>query len=90
LPPVLYIQDTRDVVHPRPQLERFVELYRKAGGRVELELTEGAGDAFISRNPPQALRQAYDRRDPSSPVAARVVEKMINFVRAQTLQERDK
>lgn len=85
LPPVLYIQDTRDIVHPRPQLERFVELYRKAGGQVELELTEGASDAFISRNPPQALRQMYDKRDPSSPVAARVVEKMIDFVRAQTL-----
>src|SRR5262245_14518035 len=85
LPPVLYIQDTRDIVHPRPQLERFVELYRKAGGRVELELTEGASDAFISRNPPQALRQMYARRDPASPVAARLVEKMIDFVRAQTL-----
>ena len=32
LPPVLYIQDSRDIVHPRAQLERFVELYRKAGG----------------------------------------------------------
>ena len=41
LPPVLYVQDTRDIVHPRPQLERFVELYRKAGGKVELELSEG-------------------------------------------------
>ena len=85
LPPVLYIQDTRDIVHPRPQLERFVELYRKAGGRVELELTEGASDAFISRNPPQAIRQMYDKRDPASPVAARIVQKMIDFVRAQTL-----
>jgi hypothetical protein len=55
LPPVLYIQDTRDIVHPRPQLERFVELYRKAGGRVDLELSEGAADAFVPRNPPKAL-----------------------------------
>jgi acetyl esterase len=81
LPPVLYIQDTRDIVHPRPQLDRFVELYRKAGGQVELELSEGAGDAFIPRNPPQAIGRIYEKRDPSSPAAVRVIEKMISFVR---------
>jgi|SRR5271156_4743 acetyl esterase len=84
LPPVLYIQDSRDIVHPRPQLERFVELYRKAGGAVDLELSEGAADAFMPRNPPKALGRMYENRDPSSPAAARVVEKMISFVRAQT------
>ncbi len=84
LPPVLYIQDSRDIVHPRSQLERFVELYRKAGGQVELELSEGAADAFVSRNPPPALGRMYEKRDPSSPVAARVIEKMISFVHAQT------
>jgi acetyl esterase/lipase len=82
LPPVLYIQDTRDIVHPRPQLERFVELYRKAGGTVDLELSEGAGDAFIPRNPPQAIGRMYEKRDPSSPAALHVIEKMISFVRA--------
>src|SRR5260370_22904211 len=40
LPPVLYIQDSRDIVHPRVQLERFVELYPKAGGQRHLELSE--------------------------------------------------
>jgi len=84
LPPVLYIQDTRDIVHPRPQLERFVELYRKAGGQVDLELSEGAGDAFAPRNPPPALGRMYEKRDPSSPVASRVIEKMISFVRMHT------
>ena len=84
LPPVLYIQDSRDIVHPRPQLERFVELYHKAGGQVELELSEGAADAFAPRNPPPALGRIYEKRDPSSPVASRVVEKMISFVHAQT------
>ena len=84
LPPVLYIQDTRDIVHPRPQLERFVELYRKAGGRVDLELTEGAADAFVPRNPPQALARSLEKRDPSSPTAVRVVERMIAFVREHT------
>jgi acetyl esterase len=80
LPPVLYIQDSRDIVHPRPQLERFVELYRKAGGQVDLELSEGAGDAFAPRNPPAALRHLA-KADPSSSSAARVIEKMVAFVR---------
>jgi acetyl esterase/lipase len=84
LPPVLYIQDARDIVHPRPQLERFVELYRKAGGEVELELSEGAADAFMPRNPPKALGAMYEKRDPSSPAASRTLEKMISFVRMRT------
>jgi acetyl esterase/lipase len=84
LPPVLYIQDTRDIVHPRPQLERFVELYRKAGGQVDLELSEGAGDAFVPRNPPAAVGRMYEKRDPSSPAALRTIEKMISFVRTHT------
>lgn len=83
LPPVLYIQDPRDIVHPRPQLERFVELYRKAGGEVDLELSEGAGDAFAPRNPPPALRHLA-KADSSSPAAARVIEKMVAFVREHT------
>jgi acetyl esterase len=84
LPPVLYIQDTRDIVHPRPQLERFVELYRKAGGHVDLELSEGASDAFVPRNPPKALARSIEGRDPASPTAMRVVSKIITFVREQT------
>ncbi|MGH8013063.1 MAG: alpha/beta hydrolase [Candidatus Binataceae bacterium] len=83
LPPVLYIQDTRDIVHPRSQLERFVELYRKAGGEVDLELSEGAGDAFAPRNPPQALRHLA-KPDPASPAAVRVIERMVAFVREHT------
>jgi hypothetical protein len=83
LPPVLYIQDTRDIVHPRPQLERFVELYRKAGGQVELELFEGAMDPFAPRNTasaPGAVARLYANRDPSSPAAGRVVERIAAFV----------
>lgn len=83
LPPVLYIQDTRDIVHPRAQLERFVELYRKAGGQVDLELSEGASDAFAPRNPPAALRHLA-KQDPSSPSAMRVIEKMAAFVHEHT------
>jgi acetyl esterase len=84
LPPVLYIQDTRDIVHPRPQLERFVELYRKAGGEVDLELSEGASDPFAPRNPHPALARGNDQRDPSSPAASRTIEKMISFIRTHT------
>ncbi len=83
LPPVLYIQDSRDIVHPRVQLDRFVELYRKAGGDLELELSEGAADAFAPRKPPQGLGAGYER-DASSPSASRTIEKMVAFVRART------
>jgi hypothetical protein len=61
-------------VHPRAQLERFVELYRKAGGQVDLELSEGAADAFAARKPSPA----------PSPTASRTIEKMAAFVRANT------
>ncbi|HVN29259.1 MAG TPA: alpha/beta hydrolase [Candidatus Binataceae bacterium] len=84
LPPVLYIQDSRDIVHPRPQLERFVELYRKAGGPVDLEFSEGAADAFAPRNPPPALGRMYEKRDPSSASGSRTLERIISFIRAQT------
>ena len=69
-PPVLYLQGTRDVAHPRPDLDRFVAGYRKAGGQVDLELYEGEGQAFITRNP-------------TSPNAARAAEKIIEFVHKQ-------
>ncbi|HEU4342522.1 MAG TPA: alpha/beta hydrolase [Candidatus Binatia bacterium] len=67
MPPVLYLQGTRDVAHPRPDLDRFVANYRKAGGSVELELLEGESEGFITRNP-------------ASPAAARAIEKIIEFV----------
>jgi len=67
LPPVLYVQGTRDVAHPRPDLDRFVVNYRKAGGQVELELYEGEAEGFISRNP-------------ASSAAAQAIEKIIAFV----------
>jgi acetyl esterase/lipase len=70
LPPVLYLQGANDVAHPRPDLDRFVSLYRKAGGQVDLELFEGEGQAFINRNP-------------KSPAAARAIEKIIDFVHTQ-------
>ena len=70
LPAVLYLQGTRDVAHPRPDLDRFVTHYRKAGGQVELELFEGEAEGFITRNP-------------GSPAAGRAIEKIIEFVHTQ-------
>lgn len=67
LPPGLYLQGTRDLAHPRPDLDRFVTQYRKAGGRVALELYEGEGQAFITRNS-------------GSPNARKAIEKIIEFV----------
>jgi acetyl esterase/lipase len=49
LPPVLYLQGTEDLAHPRPHLDRFVAAYRKAGGVVDLELFDGEGQGFIMR-----------------------------------------
>jgi acetyl esterase/lipase len=54
LPPVLYLQGTADMAHPRPDLDRFVAAYRKAGGRVELHLFEGVGEAFVKKDPKSA------------------------------------
>lgn len=47
LVPVLYVQSEVDIAHPREHLDRFVELYRAAGGDLELVLVE----AEIEREP---------------------------------------
>lgn len=70
MPPVLYLQGADDPAHPRPQLDRFVAGYRKAGGQVELELYENAGRSFITK-------------DPTSPAAVRAMDKIIEFVHKQ-------
>ena len=67
LPPALYLQGTRDVAHPRPDLDRFVTQYRKAGGRVELELVDGEAEGFINKNP-------------DSPAAKKALETIVAFV----------
>jgi acetyl esterase/lipase len=70
LPPVLYLQGTRDVAHPRPDLDRFVTHYRKAGGRVDLELFEGETEGFVNKNP-------------ESPASRRALAAIVAFVRTQ-------
>ena len=70
LPPVLYLQGASDAAHPRPQLERFVREYRKAGGQVDLELYEGATEGFVNRQP-------------DSPAAKKAIARLIEFVHKQ-------
>jgi acetyl esterase/lipase len=67
MPPVLYLQGSADVAHPAPNRDRFLASYRKAGGRVELHLFEGVGEAFITN-------------DPTSPAARSAIDKIIEFV----------
>ena len=70
LPPVLYLQGTEDLAHPRPHLDRFVAAYRRAGGVLDLELFEGEGQGFI-------MRKA------GSPASNRALEMIIEFVHKQ-------
>jgi acetyl esterase/lipase len=62
LPPVLYLQGTADIAHPKPNRDQFIASYRKVGGRVDLHLFEGVGEAFITNDPTsQAARDAIER-----------------------------
>jgi acetyl esterase len=67
LPPVLYLQGTADPAHPRPNLDRFVAGYRKAGGSVDLHFFEGMSQAFISEQP-------------TAPGSLEAINKIIEFV----------
>jgi acetyl esterase len=67
MPPVLYLQGTADLAHPKPNREQFIASYRKAGGRVEPHLFEGVGEAFITN-------------DPTSRQAREAMEKIVEFV----------
>jgi acetyl esterase/lipase len=70
LPPVLYLQGSDDLAHPRAHLDRFVAAYRQAGGRVDLELFDGEGQGFI-------MRKA------GSPASDRALEMIVEFVHKQ-------
>ena len=67
MPPVLYLQGTADIAHPKVNRDQFVASYRKAGGRVDLQLFEGVGEAFITN-------------DPGSAQAKDAIAKIIDFV----------
>ena len=61
LPPVLYVQGGTDIVHPRPDLERFVAAYKKRGGDLDLALYEGEGEGFIRNKESKAAPLALER-----------------------------
>jgi acetyl esterase len=69
-PPVLYLQGTADIAHPVPHRDRFIANYRKAGGRVDLRLFEGMGEAFITN-------------DPRAPASIEAIDKIIEFVHCE-------
>ena len=69
-PPVIYIQGTRDMAHPRPDLDRFVAQYRKIGGHVDLELMEGETEGYINKKP-------------ASSAVDRTIARIIEFVHKQ-------
>lgn len=66
-PPAIYIQGTADIAHPVPDRERFIAGYRKAGGRVELHLFDGVGEAFITN-------------DPNGAASLAAIDRIIDFV----------
>jgi pimeloyl-ACP methyl ester carboxylesterase len=67
LPPVLYVQGEKDMMHPRPHLDRFVAAYRKRGGEVDLALYPDEVEGFVVRNA-------------SGPNAPKAMERIIAFV----------
>ena len=57
LPPVLYLQGEDDQMHPRPHLDRFVELYHERGGQLDLGLYPGEVEGFVTRTPNSLANQ---------------------------------
>lgn len=49
MPPVLCLQGDADLMHPRAQLDHFVQLYRERGGDLDLQLYQGEEAGFITR-----------------------------------------
>ncbi|PZP99995.1 MAG: alpha/beta hydrolase [Variovorax paradoxus] len=70
-PPVLYLQGDQDVVHPRAQLERFVQGYRQAGGALTLRWFEGEAEGFVNKKP-------------DAPSTARAIDEIARFVHAHS------
>jgi acetyl esterase len=70
MPAAVVIQGTNDAAHPRPQLDRFVTLYRNAGGSVDVQLLEGESEGFMTR-------------DPNSASSRKAIEKIVDFVHKQ-------
>lgn len=66
-PDMLYVQALCDTLHPRHSMDRFCELYRRAGGTVETVLVEG--------EPYDLVRSKADSSE-----AKRAVTRIIEFI----------
>jgi acetyl esterase len=71
LRPALVFGGDADEWVPAPVMRRFVDLYRKAGGDIELQFYEGANHGFMTGKP-------------DAPYAARALERMKGFIRKHT------
>ena len=67
-PPAFLFQGTKDKWTPVATVQNFVELYRKAGGTIELVLYEGEPHAFVNDHP-------------ESPNTPKAVAAMTSFIR---------
>lgn len=71
LPPTICFQGPNDLGHPIAHLQRYVELYRQAGGSIDLELPhipEGGNLGFTMED------------DPTGPVAQEVMARIAEFI----------
>lgn len=66
LPPVLALRRNYEASHPRPDFDEFVLQYGKAGGQIEVNVTEEEGSGLLS--------------DLSSPVGMQTLEQMSAFI----------
>ena len=67
-PPAFVFQGTADKWTPTETIKNFVELYREAGGSIELALFDGEPHAFVNDHP-------------ESPNSAKAVAMLTEFVR---------
>jgi len=66
LPPALCVARSYEAAHPRPDLDEFIEQYRKAGGQIDVNIFEGEGPGLLS--------------DLSSPIAKETLDLISAFI----------
>jgi acetyl esterase/lipase len=75
LPPTLCIQGWDDLSHPMTHLERFVALYRRAGGAIELERPDLPAGSNLG---------LMMEKDSAGAVAHRVITRIVEFISKDT------
>ena len=66
LPPTLALRRSYEAAHPRMDFDEFINQYRKAGGQIDVTITEGEGAGLLS--------------DLSSPVGKQTLKEMSAFI----------